>query len=179
MSTAKDDELATALVTATRSAITRLFRENPDDHFYYISLVTTGEGHTPNLVAWSKEKLAEMVELNGKPEWYNSLKWSYADSPFFGYGEDEFENVKLLLTSRSPKRDRDSTCNRAEYLRRLDAMEFAMSVIDGEGIFGTDEERNKIVVAAEVMPPDASNVERVVRLNPKEALGEWLKEAAE
>ena len=29
------------------------------------------------------------------------------------------------------------------------------------------------------MPPEYSNTERTIRLNPKEAIEEWLKEAAE
>jgi len=35
------------------------------------------------------------------------------------------------------------------------------------------------VVNVEVMPPDATNVERAIRLNPPAALADWLSEAAE
>jgi len=35
------------------------------------------------------------------------------------------------------------------------------------------------VVAAEVMSPEYTNTERVLRLNSRETLKEWLEEAAE
>ena len=54
-----------------------------------------------------------------------------------------------------------------------------MAKVDAEGLFGAGRERLGIVVNAVVMPPDHSNVVRATRLNPKEALDEWLQEAAE
>jgi hypothetical protein len=35
------------------------------------------------------------------------------------------------------------------------------------------------MINVEVMPPDSSNTVRAIRLNPPEAVKEWLKEAAE
>ena len=66
-----------------------------------------------------------------------------------------------------------------EYEFRMDSMEKVMSDLDKEGIFGSGEKRKNIVVAAEVMPPDYTNTERVLRLNSRETLKEWLEEAAE
>ena len=54
-----------------------------------------------------------------------------------------------------------------------------MADLDKEGLFGSGERRKCIVVAAEVMPPEYENTERVLRLNEKENLTEWLEEAAE
>ena len=61
----------------------------------------------------------------------------------------------------------------------MNIMEKVMADLDQEGIFGSGEQRNRIVVAAEVMPPDDTNTSRVLRLNAKENLKEWLEEAAE
>ena len=58
-------------------------------------------------------------------------------------------------------------------------MEKVMADLDKEGLFGSGERRKCIVVAAEVMPPEYENTERVLRLNEKENLTEWLEEAAE
>ena len=66
-----------------------------------------------------------------------------------------------------------------EYEFRMDSMEKVMSDLDKEGIFGSGEKRKNIVVAAEVMPPEYTNTERVLRLNSRETLKEWLEEAAE
>jgi hypothetical protein len=58
----------------------------------------------------------------------------------------------------------------------MQAMENAMIRLDREGAFGTGEARNKMVVLVEVMPPDWTNTERAKRMNPPEALIEWLAE---
>jgi HD-like signal output (HDOD) protein len=58
-------------------------------------------------------------------------------------------------------------------------MESAVGRLDSEGTFGTGLERLGIVVLVEVMPPDHTNTERALRLNPREALTEWLNDAAE
>lgn len=174
------EELATLISDAARSAIEELFRENPDDTFYYCSLITTGEGHTPQLTAWSREKLEEAVEAEGGgDDLIAELKWSYADSPFCYFGESHFEKVKQVFIERSESNDRDSTSNASELELRLKAMELAMAKLDEEGLFGSGNDRLQIVVNAEVMPPNHSNVERAVRLNPEQALSDWMKEAAE
>ncbi len=36
-----------------------------------------------------------------------------------------------------------------------------------------------VVLAVEVMPPDFTNTERVLRMNPPDAVRVWLREAAE
>lgn len=174
------EELATPIADAARTAIEELFRENEGDSFYYCSLITTGEGHTPCLTAWSKEKLNEAVEAEGGGEdLVAELKWSYADSPFCYFGESHFEKIKQIFIGRSASKDCDSTSDASELEFRLKAMELAMAKLDEEGIFGSGNVRLQIVVNAEVMPPDHSNVERAVRLNPEQALTDWMKEAAE
>lgn len=45
----------------------------------------------------------------------------------------------------------------ADYTVRLRAMEEAMARLDAEGLFGFGEARLRIVVNAEVMPPDFTN----------------------
>lgn len=172
--------LADAITNAARNAVVELFRERPNDTFYYISLITTGEGHSPCLTAWSWEKLAETVQAEGGNDQLTAdLKWSYADSPFYCFGESYFNVVKQLFNSRSTFGDRDSTSDGCELDLRLKGMEAAMATLDAEGLFGVGTERFGIVINAEVMPPDHSNVERAKRLNPPEALGDWLREAAE
>lgn len=180
MAVPEEGELVTAIADATRNAVRKLFGENPNETFYYCSLVTTGEGHTPCFTAWSREKLEEAVRAEGGDEGLRAeLKWSYADSPYCCYGEEFFGEVRRLLTLRSDTGDRDSTNDHAEYELRLRAMEAAMARLDTEGLFGAGRERALIVVNAEVMPPDHTNVERALRLNPREGLEEWLAEAAE
>lgn len=58
-------------------------------------------------------------------------------------------------------------------------MEKVMHNFDIKGMFGEGEQRLGIVINTEFMPLDFTNTERALRLNPKEALNEWLKEIAE
>jgi hypothetical protein len=156
-----------------------LFSEHPG-RYYYCTLVTTGEAHPPIVSAWSKEALAASAAQERDLDPQRTLKWSYADSPYCGYGSEYFETVNGLFAKRprlSPVLSKAEWS--AEYQVRLDAMEAAMERLDSEGIFGVGTSRLGTVVLVEVAPPDRSNTERALRLNPPEALTEWLEEAAE
>lgn len=56
-----------------------------------------------------------------------------------------------------------------------------MHKLDEEGVFSKNQERNNMVVLAEIMPPEESNTKRAYRLNSikNEMFQKWLKEAAE
>lgn len=175
--TPKKADLVDAIAAAARKAVVSMFAGYPKDHFYYCSLITTGEAHAPNLCAWSYEKLNELSA--GDPEARRELKWSYADSPFYCYGEEYFDLVRRLFDQRPGMDASSSEQWLAEYTTRVDAMVEAMQRLDSEGTFGVGAQRGAIVINVEVMPPDRSNVERALRLNPRDALRDWLLEAAE
>lgn len=173
-------ELTGAILAAARKAFSTLFAEHPE-HYYYCTLVTTGEGHPPVLSAWSHEALTAALAGEKDPDEARSqLKWSYADSPYYGLGSQNFEIVETLLAQR-PRLTPDLSAKEwnAEFQLRLGAMEAAMSQLDSEGVFGSGRARLAMVVLVEVAPPDRTNTERALRLNPREALNEWLEEAAE
>ena len=124
-----------------------------------------------------KEKYGWAPENNRK-----MLKWSFADSPYCAYGEQYFTDVQKMIDERDldiGDDEEDDEKFMEEYEFRMDSMEKVMSDLDKEGIFGSGEKRKNIVVAAEVMPPEYTNTERVLRLNSREKLKEWLEEAAE
>ena len=172
-------ELSCAIESAAGMAINDLFAQHPG-HYYYLSLITTGEAHSPVLAAWSEEALEEAVKNEvDKEDARYGLKWSYADSPFYCFGEDRFTQVNNLFEKRPDIHSLDDNARNAEYELRLRAMESAIAKLDQRGIFGIGEERLKIVVNVEVMPPDYTNTQRAMRLNPPEAIRTWLEEAAE
>lgn len=174
-----EEELSSAIEAAAAMAIEALFREHPG-RYYYVALITTGEAHPPILAAWSNEALEEAVKNAPDQErerWL--LKWSYADSPFCCFGEEFFEPVRKLFAMRPDVHSLDEIAGEAEYEERLRATETAISRLDSRGVFGVDEERSKIVVNVEVMPPDYTNTLRARRLNPPEAIRTWLEAAAE
>lgn len=173
-------DLAAAIETAARKAIRSLFNSHPG-HFYYCSLITDGLANSPVLSAWSTEALERAALDRDDPEEARSeLKWSSADSPYFAYGDEYFGEVRALISRRSDMQpgmsDREWD---EEYETRLRAMETAMKRLASQGLFGEGEARLGIVINAEVMPPDRTNAARAIRLNPKEALVDWLDEAAE
>ncbi len=63
----------------------------------------------------------------------------------------------------------------------INSMEKAMSNLDKEGLFGKGEDRNKIFLAVEFMPPDPTNIIRAIRLNDErnKEFKHWVEEEAE
>ena len=198
-----DNELVGIIQDAARKAITELFQMHKE-HFYYCSLITTGEALCPIISAWSREALERTIQdeedvfsdILALPVWSketvekvreekkdkekvkNNLKWSYAESPYFAYGEKYFKNVEKVFNERMNSIADEEGYDKEVELR-INSMEKAMSNLDEEGLFGIGIQRFNIVINAEFMPPDYTNTERALRLNPAEALEEWLEEAAE
>lgn len=175
-----DAFLVEIIKDAARKAISNLFQEH-NERFYYCSLITTGEALCPVISAWSTEALEAMLKNEediDEARYY--LKWAYAESPYFAYGEEYFQEVKEVFNKRWLNVNIDDEEEwEKEVQIRINSMERAMADLDAEGLFGTGEQRLNIVVNAEFMPPDYTNTQRALRLNPKEALSEWLEEAAE
>lgn len=171
------DEFYEALYKATKAAFKKLFRKK--EHFYYCTLTITGDGLTPVISAWSKEALER--ESDGDEEMKEDIEWSYADSPYYAWEYNSFTEVTALLDERPEMSDMSDDEWEEELELRLEVMEEVMGKLDEEGIFSKNQDRDDIVIAAEIMPPDESNTERVSRLNPKEGamFNRWLEEIAE
>lgn len=173
-----DEGLVIIMQEATKKALHKLFHTH-NEKFYYCSLITTGEGLCPIISAWSEEALERVAnETDNVEEAKYYLKWSYDESPYFAYGEEYFQGVNKVFLERMKKLKTDKERDR-EILLRINSMEKVMHNLDKDGMFGRGENRLGIVINAEFMPPDYTNTERALRLNPKEALNEWLEEIAE
>lgn len=170
------DHLLTAqLKAAIRAAAAQLFANA--ESYYYLSVSTTEEGLAPVFSAWSWEALDAAANApDVRVEW---LKWSYSDSPYFNVGESHFHALQASWHARGSIDDFTDEEWNGELAVRLDVMEQALRELGEEGFFGRGEARNKIVIAAELVPPDRANTDRTIRLNPAEALTDWLREAAE
>ncbi len=173
-----DEKLVEVIQDATQKALSKLF-ETYKENFYYCSLITTGEGLCPIISAWSYEALDRVANKEDDVEeakFY--LKWSYSATPYFAYGEEFFENVNKLFLERMRVLTTEKEIDR-EIRLRINSMEKVMHNLDMNGMFGQGEKRLGIVINAEFMPPDYTNTERALRLNPEAALSEWLEEIAE
>ncbi|WP_297975700.1 DUF4303 domain-containing protein [uncultured Capnocytophaga sp.] len=147
--------LGEAIFEATQKAFLKLFENG--EHYYYCVLLTTGEALPPCIAAWSEEALERFVKEESIPEeeipYY---KYSFADSPYYAFGYEEyFQQVVQLFEQR------DSLMNynneeqwNEEYNLRLAAMVYAMKKLDETGIFVLNQPREQVYINVELMPPD-------------------------
>lgn len=174
----KETEKLTAAITeAARMAFQKLF--NNGEHFYYCVLLTTGEGFAPIISAWSWEALDRVSQKYSKT-YAQDVKWSYADSPYFAFGDNEyFGDVKQLFEHRANIDNLNDEAWKKELDFRLMVMVKAMSILDKEELFAQNQSRKNILINVELMPPDASNTQRALELNNPEDIEDYLQEAAE
>ncbi len=169
-------KITQALYTAVKSILTDLYKNQ--EHYYYITLVSDGGAGTPCISAWSYEALARSGDSDEDRE---PVKWSYADSPYCCYRQEDFAGVERLLQERPNIWELEDAQFDLEYEKRYAAMEEAMRRLDKEGMFAINQARGEVVVLVEVMPPDEENTERAFRMNRSSSkiFQEWLEEAAE
>lgn len=160
------EKLIQELEKGVREILLDLYKTK--EKFYYITLCTHGLANSVTVSAWSVEALAKV-----EPE----LKWSYADSPYCSWKQEFLEKACGLLQNKNMSEIEDEEFFQ-EYEMRLEAMEQAMLRLDQQGLFEMNQPRNEVMVLAEVMPPDESNLERAYRMNDKDTkiFYEWLKE---
>ena len=165
------------LLIDTRKAFFKLFENG--EHFYYCTLTTTGDGLTPVISAWSHEALERATRDN--PEEKEYIEWSYSDSPYYAWEYDSFAKTTELLKKRPGMMDLNDDEWDKEIDCRMEVMESVMAQLDKEGIFSFNQDRREIVVLAEIMPPDYSNVMIAQRLNEADnpMLLKWMEDAAE
>ncbi|MNO50755.1 hypothetical protein D3C76_411400 [compost metagenome] len=179
------EALAVEIADAARRSFCTLFENG--ERYYYCTLFTTEEGHAPSISAWSWEALdieaARQREESSTSEskMAELIKWSYADSPYCCFRDENFDDVKQLFMERPSLTELEADESNHEFDVRLKAMELAMKMLDDEGMFAFNQPRESVCVLVEVMPPDEINTEIALRLNRLEspAMQAWLAEAAE
>ncbi len=171
------EKLTAELVKAIKTILLDLMKNK--EHYYYITLISDGLANTPYISAWSIEAL-EREKENGKEE-LDMIKWSGEDSPYCMWKQENFKEVEALLYARGSILDMDDSEFEKEYEFRYSAMEQAMKILDSEGIFALNQNREDVIVLVEVMSPDYTNTERAYRLNNPDTkiFARWLAEAAE
>ena len=166
--------LGEAIFEATQKAFLKLFENG--EHYYYCVLLTTGEALPPCIAAWSEEALERFVNENSIPkEEIPYYKYSFADSPYYAFGYEEyFQQVKALFYERPEMDYNDEEQWEKEYNFRLAAMVYAMKKLDAVGIFSLNQPREQVYINIELMPPDDTDIERALSFNNPEDIKEWL-----
>jgi hypothetical protein len=142
------------------------------EHFYYCTLITSGDGGSPGFSAWSKEAL-NTINIEDR----EIVKWSYADSPYFCYKYDEYwKTVEDIWYKRQDVDLLSDDDFFKEINIRLEIIVLALKNLDEKGIFELNQRRDDIVINVEIMPPDGTNISRALRLNNKKILEEYIFE---
>lgn len=172
-------ELVEAFAKAVGSAFFSLEKTHKEQFYYYA--VIFDEGLHPYISAWSYEALEKSIIDNKiTDEEKNWWKWDYSDSPYAVYGYDKFfDDVNELLDKRANRLSDDELYD-IEWNIRVDSLEEAMKRLDQSGMFGIEEDRKNVVINVEIAPPDGSEYNRALRLNPASPLlSEYLESCEE
>lgn len=162
------------LLEATRNGFQSLFKEH-NEKFYYCTLILS-DGATPFISAFSDEALQEAVKKSDGEYSAQDLKWSYADSPYCGYGfEEYFKEFDKHFNERISDISDDEYDEEIEYW--LSVMERVMKTLKKEKIFNIGRDMRNMIINVEIMPPDDDScLEITERLNTKTAYKKWYKE---
>ena len=159
------EELIEALTKAAGAAFLSL-KETTKEHFYFYTFIFD-EGLHPYISAWSYEALEKSIlEQQLSDEERGWWKWDSADSPYAVYGYDDFFGEVSELLDKQESLLSDEELYGIEWDMRVDVLEEAMKRLDGSGLFGTKEERKNVVINVKLAPPDGSEYNRALRLNP-------------
>lgn len=177
MSNESKNEIIEVLYDAAEKSFQSLFAEHSDERFYYCTIVMA-DAAAPCISAQSYESLDKYIKENDlDDEDMADCKWSWADSPYCGYGYEEyFGKVEELFEKRFA--DAEDDCQyEEEYKTWLEAMETVMKMLDQKGIFGQGKNRDEIFIFSEESPPDDESEEFYKcgeRLNPPTIYRKWL-----
>ncbi len=164
-----DEPLRIAIRNAVRATLAELRSSYPDEVFYCFALYTTPEVTYILPTASGEAGLAEVAaECAGKgneqqlANEMEELRWSPVDSPYHLVGEEHFAAVQALLDARPQPvfgGEDGHTEFDEEIAARLDACFGALRDLDAQGVFGTDADREQIIVT--VLQGDQSDRSRL------------------
>ncbi len=172
-----DEQMTALFEKSLESSFKSLFKKN--EKFYYFSFLID-EGIRPYISAWSYEALERVTsELGLSSNLKLEYKYSPCDSPYCAYEHDShFSESDEMLESNDIFSLSDEEFDK-EFDLRLNSMEEAMKRLDCKGFFGFGDDRKKIIITVEVVPPDWTNTTRIKRLNPESNIEEWLELCSE
>lgn len=141
--------------------------QHPNEHYYYLALITSPEALPPCLAIWTEEALQRESHNNEEVAYF--LKWSYADSPYTIYDSAGFADLQAPFLALSSLEE------------RLALMTSALQELDNDGFFSQHFDRQALLLNVELVPPDPSNTTRAIALNPSNStiLPIWIAEVCE
>ena len=169
-------DIVAAYKVALQKAVSGLFLTG--ESFYYLSLVVDENGLPPVFSAWSRESFfAACKQMDDEQALW--MKWSYSDSPYFEFGAVYFAEANELWQSKGGIDDFITDDWIEELAKRVNSLEKCFAELDADGFFSGMVKRTSLMINVETTPPTEEDTQRAQRLNPPEAIKEWLEEAAE
>lgn len=169
-------DIVAAYKVALQKAVAELFHTG--ESFYYLSLVVDENGLPPVFSAWSRESFfAACKQMDDEQALW--MKWSYSDSPYFEFGAVYFAEANELWQSKGGIDDFIADDWIEELAKRVNSLEKCFAELDADGLFSAGVKRTSLMINIETTPPTEEDTRRAQRLNPPEAIKEWLEEAAE
>lgn len=175
----RKEKIFKLLLDASEKSFNRLFEER-NEHFYYCSLVMM-DCATPCITALSEEAYNQLLKDNADGD--NSseedkayFRWGYAESPYLGFGyEDYFNEVNEFFSEDVSYELPDD-----EYEERvhdwLIVMFDVMKTLKDKEIFKKDG-IEKIFLAAEQQPSETDyNLKNAKFLNDDKIFKMWYKD---
>ena len=177
----RKERIYNTLLTAAENAFTSLFAQH-HEHFYYCSLIMM-EAAAPCIGAISEESLEQALndnysDDNDKNENRAVYKWSYADSPYIGFGFKEYFQETAELFNDDVW---DDNIDDEEYEQRvndwLSIMADVMRELDKKGVFSSNVDRSSLFINAELQPPEGSmNIDNARALNDAAIFSNWFED---
>jgi hypothetical protein len=182
--------LKNLLADACRGAFSYVRKQHDNESFYCMGLLTPGLFGYVVPTAMTEQGLDSVVrEYQAKPRYVNepidrlrfSLRWSPADSPLHLEGNKYFEEVNTLMPLISKELyeiDTDGGWDEFERFatRIKDAIIEVLAMIEKEGYFGTNQEREQVFVSILRDDQDDSILQIGRRLNPPATVARFEKE---
>ena len=177
--TDRKEEIFNLLLDASEKSFSRLFEEH-NEQFYYCSLVMM-DCAVPCITALSEEAYHELlVEYadgdDSSEEDRSYYRWAYAESPYLGFGYEEYFNE----VSDCFLKDVSHALSDTEFTEHvndwLEAMVKVMKTLKEKGLFAGRE----ILLLAEQQPSDTDcNVDNARYLNDEALFNAWCKDNIE
>jgi tetratricopeptide (TPR) repeat protein len=181
------DQFYSLLYSASKSSFLEIQSRHPEDDFYYFALITCGDLNDVFASAGSEEGLTnaarryyEMGLLYGfnLPDQREALRWSEGDSPYFGEMKRYFDAVDALLIPAVEALDNAMEDEYDVYQQSfLAALVAVLKQLDAEGVFGSNEQRDKITLC--ILMGDQSHEDRlkyVEQLNPQSVVDRFRQQ---
>ena len=170
-----------ALFAAVEKGFSALFSQHPDHYFYCALMMLEAAPHC--IAAISEESVeavldAQCSDAQEKAEERAFYRWSYADSPYFGFGYEAFFGEVDALFNQDVWDERIGEAECEQRVRDwLRIMRDVMRQLEQNGMFRAVASQDGLFINAELQPPeDAANLENARVLNDEAVFAKWYAE---